>query len=174
MEAKVIEPRAPERHSRGSKGDRLGSEVTESNTRLSPNAQGGRLATSRFSPVVCATCGRSVERAARQQKFCSDSCRERSRRRSRKLAVERLKMVSPSGDTGAPTDPLKNTSKNNNLRRPKSGSSPLKIDARGWQAPARVIEAHFPPSAETVSAHGVASFVAHLRPRALVSAGGSR
>ena len=119
-----------------------------------------RLATNRNEPVVCALCGRSVERAARQQRYCSARCREKGKERTRKAGL--------THDTGAPPDPPKNASRNNNLRRAKSGSNHLKIHARGWQAPGHVIRAHFPAGVEVVSRDGVASFVVQLRPRGLV------
>jgi Holliday junction resolvase RusA-like endonuclease len=43
--------------------------------------------------VVCASCGREVARRARQQRFCSDRCKERGRTRCRKkTAVHALKI----------------------------------------------------------------------------------
>ncbi len=122
-----------------------------------------RLATSRSAPVLCASCGRTTERAARNQVYCSPRCREKGKERSRKALLTRC--------TGAPPPPQKLESKINSLQGRISGSSPPKIHARGWQAPSRVIDAHFPAGVETVSAGGVVSFVARLSRPALVSGG---
>lgn len=62
-----------------------------------------RLATNKRAAVVCAACGRSVERAARQQLYCSSRCREKAKERSRKALL--------GGYTGAPPNPKKSASK---------------------------------------------------------------
>ena len=88
----------------------------------------------RDAPVLCETCGRSVERRARQQRHCSERCRERGRKRSRKSFL--------GPDTAAPRNPNKSTSKNNELQKPKIGSSlfanaPLNLLGGGsWRWPA--------------------------------------
>jgi predicted nucleic acid-binding Zn ribbon protein len=69
----------------------------------------------RDTPVVCIRCGRVVPRKARQQQFCSDTCRERARERSRKAFVGRT--------TGAPTNPPKKLNGFNRYGGPKSRSS---------------------------------------------------
>jgi hypothetical protein len=74
------------------------------------------------TPVTCAACGRRVTRKARQQRFCSDRCRdyEKGQRRVRKSFL--------STDTRASPNPLFFPNKNNELQRPKSGSSiPLNV-----------------------------------------------
>jgi len=92
-----------------------------------------RLATHRNTPVVCESCGRSVQRAARQQRFCSDRCREKARERVRKAGL--------SADTGAPATPPKLESKNNDLPTGRTGSSlfanaPLNLLGGGsWRWP---------------------------------------
>ena len=69
----------------------------------------------RDAPVVCARCGRSVPRQARQQKFCSAHCRELAKQRTRKAFLGQ--------DTGVPPNPLKNVNGFKSPPTPKSGSS---------------------------------------------------
>jgi hypothetical protein len=45
------------------------------------------LAARRDAPVLCRVCGRRVERAARQQLYCSRACRERGKERVRKASL---------------------------------------------------------------------------------------
>jgi hypothetical protein len=79
-----------------------------------------KRAMNKFEAVRCNACGRTVRRKARQQKYCSDRCREYGRGRSRKAFV--------GGDTGAPTNPPKILSQINVLQGAKSGSSiPLNV-----------------------------------------------
>jgi len=77
-----------------------------------------QTASGRNSPVVCATCERSVPRKARQQIYCSTKCRERG-----KTAAGALKKQARYPDSGAPPDPPKSTSDFNSLQAPKQGSS---------------------------------------------------
>ena len=44
---------------------------------------GLKLALRRNAPVVCASCGRQAPRRARQQRYCSDRCRQNGSRRAR-------------------------------------------------------------------------------------------
>ena len=74
------------------------------------------------APVVCAACGRRVGRKARQQRYCSDRCRdyEKGQRRVRKSFL--------STDTRASPNPPFLANKNKELRAAKSGSSiPLNL-----------------------------------------------
>jgi hypothetical protein len=78
--------------------------------------------TNRFEVVNCQACGRRVARKSRQQRYCSDRCRdyEKGQRRVRKSFL--------STDTRASPNPLFLSNKNNELRGPKSGSSiPLNV-----------------------------------------------
>ncbi len=79
---------------------------------------GSRPATRRDTPVRCHSCGRSVVRKARQQKFCSKRCRDREigRRRTRKALL--------GTDTRAPADYPKFINKNNGLRATHSRPNP--------------------------------------------------
>jgi hypothetical protein len=74
------------------------------------------LAARRDIPVVCRVCGRRVERAARQQVYCSRICRERGK--------ERIRKASLGGDTGAPPNPPKKLNGANGLQGAKPRSSP--------------------------------------------------
>ena len=74
------------------------------------------------APVTCAACGRRVARKVRQQRYCSDRCRdyEKGQRRVRKSFL--------STDTRASPNPPFLPTKNNELRGAKSGSSiPLNV-----------------------------------------------
>jgi hypothetical protein len=120
--------------------------------------------------VVCASCGREVVRRARQQRFCSDRCKERGRTRCRKkTAVHALKIEPRYPPSGAPTDLPKKASNFNGVQWAKSLSShrilaPAHVLAcevfggRGWR--------------HATSSGGVAVEVGHLRSRALVERSG--
>jgi len=74
------------------------------------------------APVTCAACGRRVARKARQQRYCSDRCRdyEKGQRRVRKSFL--------STDTRASPNPLFLLNRNNGLQARKSESSiPLNV-----------------------------------------------
>ena len=74
------------------------------------------------APVTCAACGRRVARKSRQQRYCSDRCRdyEKGQRRVRKSFL--------STDTRASPNPPFLLNQNNELRGSKSGSSiPLNV-----------------------------------------------
>jgi endogenous inhibitor of DNA gyrase (YacG/DUF329 family) len=76
----------------------------------------------RLAPVSCAACGRKVARKSRQQRFCSDRCREwdKGQRRVRKSFL--------GTDTRAALDPLFLSNKVNGVQRQNSESSiPLNI-----------------------------------------------
>ena len=48
------------------------------------------LALRRDEPVVCAKCGKKIQRLMRGQKYCSRVCRERDRERCRKAKKQKL------------------------------------------------------------------------------------
>src|SRR5436190_22847891 len=78
--------------------------------------------TNRFESLSCGACGRRVGRKARQQRYCSDRCRdyEKGQRRVRKSFL--------STDTRASPNPPFLPTKNNELRGAKSGASiPLNV-----------------------------------------------
>ena len=78
--------------------------------------------TNRFEVVNCQAFGRRVARKSRQQRYCSDRCRdyEKGQRRVRKSFL--------STDTRASPNPLFLLNQNNGLQGAKSGSSiPLNI-----------------------------------------------
>lgn len=112
----------------------------------------------RDAPVICASCGRQVQRQSRQQRFCSARCKEKGRTRVRRAFL--------GTDTGAPTNPPKNGHEFNGLQGKKTRSS-LRI-----LAPPRVLAAEVWGSRhwqETVSSGGVAVEVSRVRSRSLVS-----
>jgi endogenous inhibitor of DNA gyrase (YacG/DUF329 family) len=63
------------------------------------------LAGHRDVPVKCAACGRSVLRQSRQQKFCSDRCRDFARREKNGRTAIKKSIVGQ--DTRKPTNPPK-------------------------------------------------------------------
>src|SRR5215831_7968192 len=75
------------------------------------------LVTNRFEAVNCQACGRRVARKSRQQRYCSDRCRdyEKGQRGVRKSFL--------STDTRASPNPPFLLNQNNGLRGAKSGSS---------------------------------------------------
>lgn len=97
----------------------------------------------RDAPVKCPACGRSVARKARQQRYCSERCKEKARERSRKCALESEFTERPEtapqcvshsrqgGDTGAPTDSLEFVNEINGLQiqnqRPSPGILPVAV-----------------------------------------------
>jgi hypothetical protein len=72
-------------------------------------------ATRRDEPVICAACGRKVQRRMRMQRYCGARCRENDRGRVRKAFLGQ--------DTRAPTTPFKKGSRINGLEAAKTGSS---------------------------------------------------
>src|SRR5262245_44893320 len=80
------------------------------------------LVTNRVEAVNCQACGRRVARKSRQQRYCSDRCRdyEKGQRRVRKSFL--------STDTRASPNPPFLLNQNNGLQGAKSGSSiPLNV-----------------------------------------------
>ena len=128
---------------------------------IRPAAEFCHGAPRRDTPVICLSCGRTVARKARQQRYCSDRCRERGRDRSRKTAVEALKNAPRYPHSGAPTDPLKNINKHNGLQPREGGSSiPRSLlheievfSGRRWRS--------------VISSDGVACEVSTLQPRTM-------
>jgi hypothetical protein len=75
----------------------------------------------RDAPVKCAACGRTVKRKSRQQRYCSDRCRDYARRENNARTAIKNPVV--GSDTRQPTNPLFLSNKNNGLQEAKSGSS---------------------------------------------------
>jgi hypothetical protein len=120
----------------------------------------------RDAPVVCASCGREVARRARQQRFCSDRCKERGRARCRKkTAVHALKLEPRYPPSGASANLPKKASNFNGMQKEKSRSSPHIL------APAQVAAVEIFGGAwhEATSSDGVAIQTRRVRPRALVA-----
>jgi endogenous inhibitor of DNA gyrase (YacG/DUF329 family) len=69
---------------------------------------------SRNAPVTCEACGKKVKRKARQQRFCSQPCRQRA---------DYAKKVAEGHYTALPTNPSKKIGNINGLRGGKSGPS---------------------------------------------------
>ena len=87
---------------------------------------GKRNVTNRFEVVSCQACGRRAARKSRQQKFCSDRCRDYARRENK--ARTAIKNFVGYQDSGQPTNPLFLSNKNNELQKQKTGSSiPLNV-----------------------------------------------
>jgi hypothetical protein len=100
-------------------------------------------------PVVCASCGRAVKRMSRQQRYCSDRCKEKGRGRVRKRFV--------GCTTKMPTNPPKRTNVSNELQASESRSrlinNAVQIEFFGgghWQ--------------QVVSPDGVVTYVTRLWP----------
>src|SRR5262249_12373175 len=80
------------------------------------------------TPVTCEACGRRVARKSRQQKFCSDNCRQFAQRENRASQLEARTAIKKSEDTGPVPNPPKSANKINGLQGAKSGSSiPLNV-----------------------------------------------
>jgi hypothetical protein len=137
--------------------DRDGTRINVTDI-ASPNAAQAVHASHRNAPVICAGCGRKVQRRARQQRFCSARCKEKGRKRVRRAFLGR--------DAGAPLHPRKKDSKFKGLQRAKTLSS--------WRilAPADVLAVEVLGRAwnPTISSGGVSIEIGRLRPRTLVGA----
>jgi len=86
--------------------------------------------TNKYETFACGACGRRVARKSRQQRFCSDRCRNYAHRNAPSQINGRtaIKNASEYVDSGAVTNPHFLSSKNNELRGPKSGASiPLNV-----------------------------------------------
>jgi len=112
----------------------------------------------RDAPVRCEACGRTVIRRSRQQRFCSDRCRDFARRENN--ARTAFKTPTVGQDTGKPTNPPKKSNGINGLQAAKSGSTPR------IHGPRRVIERELLGGRdwhEESSPDGVIARVARLR-----------
>jgi|SRR6516162_3370419 len=78
-------------------------------------------ATNKHETFACGACGRRVARKSRQQRYCSDRCRDYARRENK--ARTAIKNSVGYQDSGQPTNPLFLSSKNNGLQGAKSRSS---------------------------------------------------
>jgi hypothetical protein len=108
------------------------------------------LALHRDQDVVCASCGRTVTRKSRQQRYCSIRCKEKRRGRVRKAFL--------GVDTRATANPPKKAHVSNELQAPESQSrlinNAAQIEFFGgghWQ--------------QVVSPDGIATHVTRLWPR---------
>jgi len=80
----------------------------------------------RREAVTCQVCGRRVARKSRQQRYCSDRCRDYARRENK--ARTAIKNPVAVVDTGEPTKPPKISNENNKLPGAKSASTlPLNV-----------------------------------------------
>jgi len=90
----------------------------------------GRTVTNRFETFRCQACGRGVKRKSRQQRFCSDRCRNYAHRNdpSQINSCTAIRNASGCLDSGRVTNPFFLCNKNNGLQGRKSGSSiPLNV-----------------------------------------------
>jgi endogenous inhibitor of DNA gyrase (YacG/DUF329 family) len=84
------------------------------------------IAAFRGETIKCVACSRSVTRKSRQQRYCSDRCRQYALRENK--ARTAIKNDSGYQDSGPVTNPHFLSNKNNSLHGAKSGSSiPLNI-----------------------------------------------
>src|SRR5215831_4003265 len=118
----------------------------------------------RDAPVNCPSCGREVQRRARQQRFCSRRCRQKAN------YGEKVARGDFSTRTIArPTNPPKKDNKFKALQRAKTLSSHRVL------APAHVLACEVFGGRSwqhATSSGGVAVEVGHLRSRALVERSG--
>jgi hypothetical protein len=127
----------------------------------------------RDTPVVCAGCGRSVPRKARQQIYCSARCR-----------LVAFREREPNGglethEVGAGSGPGKITAirpnRSENLQQNQSPLECVSAGGRSWAAPAHVLETELDGGRTwrtVTSSGGVVSQVSTLRGRALQNGGG--
>src|SRR6516225_4878238 len=95
----------------------------QKHTRKLPTTERSRSAskctvTNRFETFRCQACGRGVKRKSRQQKFCSDRCRDFARRERDASQINgRTALKNSAGyqDSGQPTNRHFLSSKNNEL-----------------------------------------------------------
>jgi hypothetical protein len=117
------------------------------------------LASRRDALVVCRVCGRRVERAARQQLYCSRACRERGKERVRKASLGRY--------TGAPPNPLKKSNNNNHFGTGESQSSlPQNLLREVIETEVFADRSWRPVSS---SSDGIVCWISTLRPRVVVT-----
>jgi hypothetical protein len=98
---------------------------------LSHGTQSTSTVTNRFETLRCQACGRGVKRKSRQQRYCSDRCRDFARREKDASQLEArtaIKNAPGHQGSGQPTNPPFSLNKNNGLQGPKSRSSmPLNL-----------------------------------------------
>jgi hypothetical protein len=108
---------------RHGKGRKALSDATQSASK--------RTVTNRFETFRCQACGRGVKRKSRQQRFCSDRCRDFARREKDASQINARTAIKNSvgyQGSGQPTNPLFLSNKVNGLQGQKSGSSiPLNV-----------------------------------------------
>jgi len=112
----------------------------------------------RDAPVRCEACGRTVARRSRQQKYCSDRCRDFARRENNARTAFKNPVVGQ--DTGKRTNPFKKSNGFNGLHGAKSRSTPRIF------GPRQVIERELFGGRDwtpVVSPDGVIAQVARLR-----------
>jgi hypothetical protein len=95
-------------------------------------------ATNKHETFACGACGRRIARKSRQQRYCSDRCRDYARRENK--ARTAIKNSVGYQGSGQPTNPLFLSNKNNELQRQKTGS----------RMPLNVLGGHRWPSSITV------------------------
>jgi endogenous inhibitor of DNA gyrase (YacG/DUF329 family) len=92
---------------------------------------GNCTVTNRFEAVNCQACGRKVKRKSRQQRFCSDRCRDFARRERDASQINARTAIKNSAgyqDSAQPTNPLFLSKQTSGLQGRKSGSSiPLNV-----------------------------------------------
>ena len=76
----------------------------------------------RDAPVRCEACGRTVARRSRQQKYCSDRCRDFARRENNARTAFKNPVVGQ--DTGRVTNPPKKSNGFNGLHGANPGPTP--------------------------------------------------
>ena len=113
----------------------------------------------RDAPVNCPSCGREVQRRARQQRFCSRRCRQKANY-GEKVARGDFSIRT----IALPTTPLKKRNKFKALQRAKTLSS-NRIFGPADVLDAEVFNRHWQP---TASSGGVMLRVSRVRARAFV------
>ena len=111
----------------------------------------------RDAPVRCEVCDRTVVRRSRQQRFCSDRCRDFARRENK--ARTAFKNPVAGQDTGKPTNPPKKSNGFNGLQAAKSGSNPRIFGPRD------VIEAELFAGRDWIPRESADSVVCMVAPR---------
>ena len=105
--------------------------LNQKDTRKLPTTERSkRTVTNRYETFRCQACGRGFKRKSRQQRFCSDRCRNYAHRNAPSQINGRTAIKNASGypDSRTVTNPHFLSSKNNELRGPKSGASiPLNV-----------------------------------------------
>ena len=118
-------------------------------------------ASRRDAPVCCVSCGRKVTRRARQQRFCSDRCRDQARTRVRGPQRGRSSAPAIKNRLRAilPTNPPKNLNEIKGAQLAKIVAPKDVIDVEVWDG------REWRPA---TSSGGVPIEIGRLRKRALV------